>query len=126
MGEFCDGTLQIECRLQIWVSSDSADINITLERHLAHVRIQELSSISFSCYIGIVTRNRIVSKTGEMASKSEIVTLDVGGTLFKTTLTTLRQYPGSVLANMFEEDSDREPAMKGWTFGILVILCVKN
>ena len=54
-----------------------------------------------------------------MTSKSEIVCLDVGGTLFKTTLTTLRQYPGSLLAKMFEEDSEREPAMKGWTFGIL-------
>lgn len=51
-----------------------------------------------------------------MATKSEIVTLNVGGTLFTTTLTTLRQYPGSVLANMFDEDSDRLPAMK--VFGI--------
>ena len=40
-----------------------------------------------------------------MASMEEIVTLDVGGTLFSTTLTTLRQYPGSVLAAMFDPSS---------------------
>jgi len=47
-----------------------------------------------------------------MASKDEIVTLDVGGTLFKTTLTTLRQYPGSMLAAMIDRSSGRAPAMK--------------
>ena len=47
-----------------------------------------------------------------MASKDEIVTLDVGGTLFKTTLTTLRQYPGSMLAAMFDPSSGRPPAIK--------------
>ena len=43
---------------------------------------------------------------------SEIVKLNVGGELFMTTLTTLRQYPGTVLANMFDSDSDRPPAIK--------------
>ena len=47
-----------------------------------------------------------------MASMEEIVTLDVGGTLFSTTLTTLRQYPGSVLAAMFDPSSGRPPAIK--------------
>ena len=41
---------------------------------------------------------------------SEIVTLDVGGTLFKTTHTTLCQYPDtSVLAAMFDQESRRPP-----------------
>ena len=47
-----------------------------------------------------------------MASMEEIVTLDVGGTLFSTTLTTLRQYPGSVLAAMFDPSSGRPPAIQ--------------
>ena len=51
-----------------------------------------------------------------MASEQEIITLDVGGTLFKTTLTTLRQYPGSLLANMFDKDSKRPPTLKESTF----------
>ena len=53
-----------------------------------------------------------------MAAEEEIVRLDVGGTIFKTTLTTLRQYPGSVLANMFDKDSKREPTLKGISFCI--------
>ena len=37
--------------------------------------------------------------------QSEIVTLDIGGTLFKTTHTTLSQYPEtSVLAAMFDQE----------------------
>ena len=45
--------------------------------------------------------------------RSEIVTLDVGGTLFKTTRTTLGQYrETSTLAAMFDVDSGRPPAMR--------------
>ena len=45
--------------------------------------------------------------------RSEIVTLDVGGTLFKTTRTTLGQYPEtSMLAAMFDPDSLRPPALR--------------
>ena len=47
-----------------------------------------------------------------MPSEGELVTLDVGGTLFKTTLTTLRQYQGSMLATMFNANSGRPPAIK--------------
>ena len=47
-----------------------------------------------------------------MPLEGEVVTLDVGGTLFKTTLTTLRQYPGSMLAAMFDSSSGRPPAMQ--------------
>ena len=47
-----------------------------------------------------------------MAFEGEVMTLDVGGTLFKTTLTTLRQYPGSMLSAMFDPSSGRPPAMK--------------
>ena len=39
----------------------------------------------------------------------EVVTLDVGGTLFKTTLTTLRKSP--VLSAMFDPNSERAPAL---------------
>ena len=41
-----------------------------------------------------------------------LVKLNVGGELYTTTLNTLRQYPGSVLAKMFDSDSDRPPAIK--------------
>ena len=45
--------------------------------------------------------------------RSEFVTLDVGGTLFKTTLTTLRQYPESnMLAAMFNPESGTPPALQ--------------
>ena len=47
------------------------------------------------------------------AVHSEIVILDVGGTFFKTTRTTLGQYRGtSTLAAMFDPDSGRPPAMR--------------
>ena len=47
-----------------------------------------------------------------MANQGEIVRLNVGGELFMTTLTTLRQYPGTVLAKMFDSDAERPPAIK--------------
>ena len=48
-----------------------------------------------------------------MARQGEIVTLNVGGTIFSTTLTTLGQYRGtSMLAAMFDPESGMEAAMR--------------
>ena len=45
--------------------------------------------------------------------RNELVSLNVGGTLFTTTLTTLGQYRGtSTLAAMFDPESGRTPAMR--------------
>ena len=44
-------------------------------------------------------------------SINDIITLDVGGTLFKTTRSTLIQYPDSVLQKMFDPQSAMAPAM---------------
>merc|ERR1712117_422664 len=50
------------------------------------------------------------SKSFKMASNP--ITLDVGGTIFRTTVATLIQYPNSMLAAMFDPKSERPPAMK--------------
>ena len=42
----------------------------------------------------------------------EVITLNVGGTLFTTTMATLTKYPNSLLAAMFEPGSERPPARK--------------
>ena len=42
----------------------------------------------------------------------EVITLNVGGTFFTTTVTTLTKYPNSLLAAMFEPESERPPARK--------------
>ena len=48
-----------------------------------------------------------------MASTNEIVKLNVGGSIFTTTLTTLGKYPDtSMLAVMFDPDSGRPPAIQ--------------
>ena len=41
-----------------------------------------------------------------------MITLNVGGTLFTTTVATLTQYPDSMLAAMFNPESGRPPAEK--------------
>ena len=41
---------------------------------------------------------------------SDLVKLDVGGTKFKTTRGTLTSSPNSLLARMFDPDSDLPPA----------------
>ena len=48
-----------------------------------------------------------------MASRDKIVELNVGGSLFTTSLTTLRQYrETSMLAAMFDPDSGRPPPLQ--------------
>ena len=48
-----------------------------------------------------------------MARQGDIITLNVGGTIFSTTLTTLGQYRGtSMLAAMFDPESGMEAAMR--------------
>ena len=42
----------------------------------------------------------------------EVITLNVGGTLFTTTVATLTKYPNSLLAAMFDPGSERPPARK--------------
>merc|ERR1712117_995153 len=42
----------------------------------------------------------------------EVITLNVGGTLFTTTVATLTKYPDSMLAAMFNPESERPPAGK--------------
>ena len=42
----------------------------------------------------------------------EVVTLNVGGALFTTTVATLTKYPNSMLAAMFDQKSERPPARK--------------
>merc|ERR1719481_1733959 len=42
---------------------------------------------------------------------SDYIKLNVGGTIFETTKTTLKSDPESSLARMFDADSDRQPAM---------------
>ena len=42
----------------------------------------------------------------------EVITLNVGGTLFTTTVATLTKYPNSLLAAMFKPESKRPPARK--------------
>ena len=42
----------------------------------------------------------------------EVITLNVGGTLFTTTVATLTKYPNSLLAAMFKPESERPPARK--------------
>ena len=42
----------------------------------------------------------------------EVITLNVGGTLFTTTVATLTKYPNSLLAAMFEPGLERPPARK--------------
>ena len=44
-------------------------------------------------------------------SLTAIITLDVGGKTFRTTRSTLVSCPDSLLAKMFDPDSDRPPAM---------------
>merc|ERR1712117_549841 len=50
------------------------------------------------------------SKSFKMASN--LITLNIGGTNFTTTVATLTQYPDSMLAAMFDPESERPPAMK--------------
>merc|ERR1719290_131801 len=45
-----------------------------------------------------------------MSSLNDWISLDVGGTLFKTRRSTLVSVPGSLLANMFDPESDMLPA----------------
>ena len=40
----------------------------------------------------------------------EVITLNVGGALFTTTVATLTKYPNSLLAAMFDPESERPPA----------------
>ena len=40
----------------------------------------------------------------------EVISLNVGGTIFTTTVSTLTQYPDSMLAAMFDPESERPPA----------------
>ena len=42
----------------------------------------------------------------------EVISLNVGGVIFTTTITTLTQYPNSMLAAMFDTESERPPARK--------------
>lgn len=42
----------------------------------------------------------------------EVITINVGGTLFVTSVATLTQYPNSMLAAMFDPKSERPPARK--------------
>ena len=44
------------------------------------------------------------------SSLNDWISLDVGGTLFKTKRSTLLSVPGSMLANMFDPKSDMLPA----------------
>ena len=44
------------------------------------------------------------------ASLNDWISLNVGGTLFGTTRSTLVSVPGSLLANMFDPESDMPPA----------------
>ena len=49
--------------------------------------------------------------TSQMSSPlNDWISLDVGGTLFKTRRSTLVSVPGSLLANMFDPESDMLPA----------------
>ena len=41
-----------------------------------------------------------------------VISLNVGGTVFVTSVATLTQYPNSMLAAMFNPESERPPAMK--------------
>ena len=43
-------------------------------------------------------------------SMTDIITLDVGGKTFRTARSTLLSCPDSLLAKMFDPDSDRPPA----------------
>ena len=47
-----------------------------------------------------------------MSDGDKVIKLNVGGALFTTTEATLTQYPGSMLAAMFDPESERPPAMK--------------
>merc|ERR1712117_865245 len=42
----------------------------------------------------------------------QVITLNVGGTVFTTTIATLTKYPNSLLAAMFNQESERPPARK--------------
>ena len=42
----------------------------------------------------------------------EVISLNVGGTIFATSVATLTQYPNSMLAAMFDPESERPPARK--------------
>ena len=42
----------------------------------------------------------------------EVISLNVGGTVFVTSVATLTQYPDSMLAAMFNPESERSPAKK--------------
>ena len=43
-------------------------------------------------------------------SLNDILTLDVGGTIFRTTRATLVKYPSSMLGKLFDPASDLPPA----------------
>merc|ERR1712117_39880 len=51
-------------------------------------------------------------ESATVTMSGQVITLNVGGTLFTTTITTLTKYPNSLLAAMFEPDSERPPARK--------------
>ena len=42
----------------------------------------------------------------------EVISLNVGGTIFATSVATLTQYPNSMLGAMFDPESERPPARK--------------
>ena len=42
----------------------------------------------------------------------EVISLNVGGVIFTTSVTTLTHYPNSMLAAMFDMESERPPARK--------------
>ena len=46
-----------------------------------------------------------------------IVTLDVGGQIFKTRISTLTKYPGSMLAAMFNHEDEGKITFKIWISG---------
>merc|ERR1712117_724967 len=51
-------------------------------------------------------------ESATVTMSGQVITLNVGGTLFTTTITTLTKYPNSLLAAMFEPDSECPPARK--------------
>ncbi len=56
---------------------------------------------------------------------NDIIELNVGGKAFTTTRLTLRTYPDSILAKMFDEDSERAAAKNDANGAFFIDRCPK-